>query len=124
MPLSVIDPLPASLSSARFGLLCKSHHSRRRFFSLRLLGGRALLLLRSPYDVVLSYWNHAHLGDPARGMQRNHSLTTEEMTRSIRADDARFSTFVLRVARSWERLALDWIGTAVEVEVVHYERVK
>ena len=52
-------------------------------------GGRAILLIRSPLDSILSFWNHANAaGDDGQLVQKNYLLKHQ-----VRSD--RFKSFVI-----------------------------
>jgi len=77
-------------------------------------GGRAVLHLRSPYDSIVSWYNHVLSGD-AYG----EGLPVEELNEKL--SSAHFCSFAEAEAREWFNLVADWATSGHHMIVTTHE---
>ncbi len=92
--------------------------ARQRMAAVFKAEGRSILLLRNPFNAIVSWWNHVQSGSVYYGpgltdALLEETLGTEEFCRFARAE-----------AENWELQALDVLALSVDVLVVHYEDLR
>ena len=87
-----------------------------RLRSIVSVKGRALVLLRNPYESLLSHFTHERTG--GYDVNGNLSFVQPEL------DSPLFHAFVLREIPLWEQLVLDYLTVGSHVVVTHYELFK
>ncbi len=90
-----------------------------RLRSIRRMSGRAVILIRNPYDSILSFWNHDRSGFYGHGLFRDGVL---DLADSVRSD--LFRDFARQEVKMWEEIYLDYLSVGSDILVVHYEDMK
>ena len=80
---------------------------------MALLDGRAVLLIRNPYEAAVSAFTHWALADHAS------VRTLAFLGRAI--DCAKFRDKAKEVVRRWENIATDFLTMGTRILVVHFE---
>ena len=73
---------------------------------IRTFGGRGILIIRNPYDAILSYWNFLHANSP---------------TAIPRDQKSSFRRFVNFCMDKWEEVTRDWLTMSEDCYVIIYE---
>ena len=76
---------------------------------INIFGGRAVLVIRNPYEAILSYWN----------FKKTQSHTKTVASKSL--NSAEFRKFVRVGASRWLEIIQDWLLFSTELYVVLYE---
>ena len=95
-----------------------------RFENLVYFGGRGILLIRNPYEAILSSYRHKMFGV--------HSGTDVQLRLGIMdalknpvndnfENDEQFEIFSLQHLEHWKNIILDWINNADKILIVFYE---
>ena len=90
-------------------ILQKTHHKATYKNHINKFGGRAVLVIRNPYEAILSYWN----------FKKTKSHTKTVATKSLHS--AEFRKFVRVGASRWLEIIQDWLLYSKELYVVLYE---
>ncbi len=90
-----------------------------RLMDMHRMGGRALLLIRNPYDTMISFWNHDRTGSYNGGRGRDG---LKDLSLSIQTE--MFREFVKQEMKLWEEIYTDYLSVGSDVLVVHYEDLK
>ncbi|ODM99376.1 WSC domain-containing protein 1 [Orchesella cincta] len=101
----------------------KTHHdtiynmsSRQRKAYIKLselmFGYRGLLLIRNPYDALVSYWNFINT--------RGHKW----IARRTEFDDFRWTKFVTEQIPRWTSLIMSWVENSQDFLLIFYEEVQ
>ena len=80
--------------------------------------GRAVLLIRNPYEALISFWNHDRSG--TYDSKTSNGLL--EVAESLRSE--MFRDFVRLEIRLWSEINEDYLALSPDLLVVHYEDVK
>ncbi len=96
-----------------------SEHIDFRRQDMKRFLGRALLLIRSPYDSVISFWNHDRTGTYNGGQGRDGLA---DLSASIQTEA--FREFVRQEIKLWEEIYMDYLSIGSDLLVVHYEDLK
>ncbi len=91
-----------------------------RLGDIRFTKGRAVLLLRSPYDAMVSFWNHDRTYSYNGGTRIKDGL--KDLAPSIQTEI--FRDFVKHEMRMWEEIYLDYLSVGSRLLAVHYEDMK
>ena len=90
-------------------ILQKTHYTASYKNHINKFGGRAVLVIRNPYEAILSNWNWI----------RTQSHTKTVATKSLQS--AKFRKFVRAGATRWLKIIQDWLFYSKELYVVFYE---
>ncbi len=85
-----------------------------RLRELRTNGGRMLLIMRNPYEAIISWWNHLRSMDAGGA-----GLGVKALKNSLESDQ--FCKFAVGEAKLWRQLNLDVLTLSTELFVVHYQ---
>ena len=91
---------------------------RERMYLIFKSSGRGVLMLRNPYDAIVSWWNHVKSSSGTAD-----TVNSEEVERSM-AEGEEFCEFASREANLWRVLALDWITLTRDLFVMFFEDFK
>jgi hypothetical protein len=102
----------------------KTHHDALRLSSLQsrkayvkltelMFGYRGILLIRNPYDALISYWNFVETRDH-RGLAAGGN--------KFNAD--KWEDFVLALAPKWSSMITTWVENSQSLLIIQYEQLK
>ncbi|TRY79536.1 hypothetical protein TCAL_14836 [Tigriopus californicus] len=120
------------LYERRSASIIKSHHQRAEMYQkitpdvnrksetmvwrldhIYNFGGRAIILVRNPYDSILAHWNHVLAGELELAREYLKTLHSEQ-----------FLNFVKIEIKLWLEILLDWIPISSRVMILHFEEFK
>ncbi|OXA63465.1 uncharacterized protein LOC110845354 [Folsomia candida] len=101
----------------------KTHHDALRFTNFKtkqayvkltelMFGYRGILLIRNPYDALISYWNFVETRD-----HRGHAMQDK-------FNLFKWQTFVLTMVPKWSSMIMSWVENTQSLLIVEYEQVK
>ena len=112
-------------------------HRRRetvnfRASNLAFGNGKAIILIRNPYDAIISLWTHMFLDGARNELKRNRAkrnflsdYTTSQTPRFPEPPLHRpkFQAFARREIQLWEEIYSDFLATIPNLLVLHFEVV-
>ena len=91
---------------------------RSRLKDMARMFGRALLLIRNPYEAIISFWNHDRSGT----YDSSSDYGILNLQDSLHTD--KFIDFAKTEIVLWEEIYLDYLSAGTHLEVLHYEDMK
>ncbi|TRY75277.1 hypothetical protein TCAL_00682 [Tigriopus californicus] len=82
------------------------------------LDGRAVLLIRNPYEAIISLWNHERSGS----YDSSYKKATKDLAASL--NTPLFLDFAKMEIGLWLEINLDFLSLGTEILVVHFENAK
>lgn len=82
------------------------------------LDGRAVLLIRNPYEAIISLWNHERSGS----YDASYKQATKDLSASL--NTPLFLDFAKLEIGLWAEINLDFLSLGTEILVIHYENAK
>ena len=75
------------------------------------------MLIRNPYDAIISWWNHVKAKDVS-----GEGLDEDELQKSLMTKE--FCDFAIVEVEHWRILHLDWLHLVDDLLIIHFEMMK
>lgn len=82
------------------------------------MGGRAVVLIRNPYEAIISFWQH----DRSRTYDKAVKRGVKDLQGTMKTE--MFRDFVRLEIGLWEEIYLDFLSYSSHIMVTHYENIK
>jgi hypothetical protein len=77
-----------------------------------MFGYRGILLIRNPYDALISYWNFVETRDH-RGLPHSNNFNADK-----------WENFVLSLIPKWSSMITTWVENSQNLLILEYEKLK